>query len=211
VRKPYVELDSKPVLLHSVSAFAQIDRVSEIIVVVNADDEDMVKERWGDELRAAKVAHICIGGGTRQESVTRGMAHVTDSIDLVAIHDAVRPLVRPALIRQAIETAGRMGAAMLAAPVKATIKDVGPDRIIRKTIPREALWAAQTPQVFRRDLIHRAYEQARRGGVQATDDAQLVERLGEPVAIVESTDENIKITTPEDLLIARALAAHLEY
>ena len=211
MRKPYLDLNGTPVLLRSVSAFASVDSVKEMIVVINAADEEMVEERWGKQLRSMKVAHICFGGASRQESVTQGLAHAADSSELIAIHDAVRPLVRPSLIGQAIEAAGRVGAAMLAAPVKATIKDVGPDHIIRETIPREALWAAQTPQVFRRDLILRAYEQARLDGVQATDDAQLVERLGAPVAIVESTDENIKITTPEDLVIARALAAHLEY
>ncbi|MEW6358806.1 MAG: 2-C-methyl-D-erythritol 4-phosphate cytidylyltransferase [Planctomycetota bacterium] len=209
IRKPYLDLNGKPILLHSVSAFADVDAVAEIIVVVNAADMDMVKERWGEALRAVKATDICIGGATRQESVIQGLAHVAETAELVAIHDAVRPLVSPDLIRQAIETAARVGAAMLAAPVKATIKDVGSDRFIRATIPRKTLWAAQTPQVFRRDLILRAYERARRDGFQATDDAELVERLGEPVAVVESSDENIKITTPDDLLLARALAAHL--
>ena len=107
--------------------------------------------------------------------------------------------------RKAIATAGRVGAALLAAPVKATIKRIGPDGLVQETIPRDRLWAAQTPQVFERQLILRAYQEALRAGFSATDDAQLVERLGHPVAIVESTDENLKITTPEDLLVAEGL------
>jgi len=169
---------------------------------------DMVNERWGDELRAGKVTHVTAGSRLRQDSVMRGLELVDESCDLIAVHDAVRPLVRPRLIHKAIETAARVGASMLAAPVKATIKRVDGNGIIRETIPRRDLWAAQTPQIFRRELLLRAYREAEEKGVTATDDAELVERLGHDVAIVESTDENLKITTPEDLLIAETLYAN---
>lgn len=167
----------------------------------------MVQKRWGRDLQSLRVKRVTPGGETRQGSVQRGLDLTDASSELVAIHDAVRPLVRPERIEEALRAAARVGAALLAAPVKATIKRATPDLAVRDTIPRSGLWEAQTPQVFRRDLILRAYRRAEADRFQATDDAELVERLGCEVAIVESSDENLKITTPSDLLVAEALLA----
>ena len=207
VRKPYVKLGRDPILVHSVRRLAKISAIRKMIILVNAEDEAMVRRRLLPGLRRHRVAEIVVGGRTRQESVQNGLAHVPPEADLVLIHDAVRPLVREEMIIETIRAAGKIGAAILAAPVKATLKRVGADRLIQATVPREDLWAAQTPQVFRRDLILEAYAKAKADGFWSTDDAALVEHMGRPVAIVEGDDTNIKITTREDLRAAKALLA----
>jgi 2-C-methyl-D-erythritol 4-phosphate cytidylyltransferase len=178
-----------------------------MIVLVNAEDEGMVRRRLLPRLRRYRVKDLVVGGRTRQESVQNGLAHVPADADLVLIHDAVRPLVRKEMIEATIRAAQRVGAAILAAPVKATLKRTGANGLIRATVPRDNLWAAQTPQVFERRLILEAYATAAADRFHATDDAALVERLGHPVAIVEGAEENIKITTREDLRIAKILLA----
>jgi len=207
VRKPYVKLGREPILVHSVRRLAKIGSIRRMIILVNADDAARVRRRLLPRLRRYRVAEIVVGGRTRQESVQNGLAHAPEDADLVLIHDAVRPLVRTEMVVETIRAASRVGAAVLAAPVKATLKRAGADRLVRATVPRDDLWAAQTPQVFRRDLILRAYAKAEADGFWTTDDAAVVEHLGCPVAIVEGNDENIKITTREDLRIAKALLA----
>jgi 2-C-methyl-D-erythritol 4-phosphate cytidylyltransferase len=207
VRKPYVKLGRDPILVHSVKRLAEIASIRNMIILVNAEDEATVRRRLLPRLRRYRVAEIVVGGRTRQESVQNGLAHAPEAADLVLIHDAVRPLVRKEMIEETIRAAAKVGAAILAAPVKATLKRVGVDRLVRTTVPRDDLWAAQTPQVFRRDLIQRAYVKAKADGFWTTDDAAIVEHLGHPVAIVEGNDENIKITTREDLRMAAALLA----
>ena len=207
VRKPYVKLGRDPILIHSVRRLAKIPAIRKMIILVNAEDEAMVRRRLLPGLRRHRVAEIVVGGRTRQESVQNGLAHVPPEADLVLIHDAVRPLVREEMIVETIRAAEKVGAAILAAPVKATLKRVGADRLIQATVPRENLWAAQTPQVFRRDLILEAYAKAKADSFWSTDDAALVEHMGRPVAIVEGDDTNIKITTREDLRAAKALLA----
>ena len=207
VRKPYVKLGRDPILVHSVRRLAKISAIRKMIILVNPEDEAMVRRRLLPGLRRHRVAEIVVGGRTRQESVQNGLAHVPPETDLVLIHDAVRPLVREEMIVETIRAAEKVGAAILAAPVKATLKRVGADRLIQATVPRENLWAAQTPQVFRRDLILEAYAKAKADAFWSTDDAALVEHMGRPVAIVEGDDTNIKITTREDLRAAKALLA----
>jgi 2-C-methyl-D-erythritol 4-phosphate cytidylyltransferase len=207
VRKPYVRLGRDPILLHSVRRLARIPSIRKMVILVNPEDEAMVRRRFLPRLRRYRVEEIVVGGRTRQESVQNGLAHVPPDADLVLIHDAVRPLVPEAMIEETIRVANKVGAAILAAPVKATLKRAGMDRLIRTTIPRDDLWAAQTPQVFRRGLLLEAYLKAKADRFHSTDDAALVEYLGQPVAIVEGDDGNIKITTREDLRIAKALLA----
>ena len=205
MRKPYVRLDREPILAHSVRRLAGIGSIRKIIILVNPEDAAAVRRRLLPRLRRYRVEEIVVGGKTRQQSVQNGLAHVPPEAEIVLIHDAVRPLVEERLVRKAIDVAQQVGAAILASPVKATLKQAGHDKLIRVTVPRDGLWAAQTPQVFRREVILAAYAKAKADGFYSTDDAALVEHLGCPVAIVESTDENIKITTREDLRMAEAL------
>ncbi len=207
VRKPLVKLGRDPILVHTVRRLASVSCIREMLIVVNPQDESLVRRKWLPRLRKYRVSDIVVGGRSRQESVKHGLARVPLSADLVLVHDAVRPLVRKGVILATIRAAQRVGGAILAAPVKATLKRVGPNGLIAGTVPREDLWSAQTPQVFRRSLLAAAYEKAERRAFRVTDDAGLLERLGHPVAVVEGSEENIKITTREDLTIAKALLA----
>jgi 2-C-methyl-D-erythritol 4-phosphate cytidylyltransferase len=139
--------------------------------------------------------------------VYNGLKETGPDVEIVVVHDAVRPFVTEDLIEQSIQAARKGGGAIVAIPMKDTPKQAGPDRQIQRTLDRNELWLAQTPQTFRRDLLLEAYEKAAIEGLQATDDAALVERLGHKVGIVTGTWENIKITTPEDLVLAEAILA----
>jgi 2-C-methyl-D-erythritol 4-phosphate cytidylyltransferase len=145
------------------------------------------------------------GGARRQDSVRLGLERLDPDCEIVVVHDAVRPLVSPALIDRLAEAADRDGAAVAGLPVTDTIKIVAPGRRVRSTPARDSLWAVQTPQAFRVALLREAHARGKKDGVEATDDAMLVERLGKTVAVLEGDPSNIKITTPEDLLLAEAL------
>jgi 2-C-methyl-D-erythritol 4-phosphate cytidylyltransferase len=144
------------------------------------------------------------GGEDRQASVAAGLAALGE-VDLVLVHDAARPLVEEATVAAVIEAAAKSGAAVPALPIHDTVKEVGGEGLVKATPPRAALVLAQTPQGFRADLLRRAHAEAQAAGVRATDDASLVERLGEPVVVVPGRRSNFKITTREDLLIAEAI------
>jgi 2-C-methyl-D-erythritol 4-phosphate cytidylyltransferase len=207
VSKPLVALAGKPVLWYSLNVFARHRAITGIIVVANKDNLPGI-ERVIRTYRIPKVLHVILGGRRRQDSVRRGLEAVGAQSELVVIHDSGRPFIKAGLLSAAIQAAKVCGAAIAGVPVKATIKEVGRARsgvrrYVRKTFDRRTLIEAQTPQVFRRELICRAYQKYWRR--DSTDDASMVERLGSPVAVVTGSYSNIKITTPEDLIVARAL------
>jgi len=207
-RKTLLGLAGKPLVIHTLERFLPFrDQIVQTILIVHPDDADALTERCGDELQARfAVTHVVPGGATRQKSVRAGLGLVSTDADLVAIHDAVRPFVSSHAVAEAFEAAEQVGAAIVATPVKPTVKRVADGRI-EATIDRTKLWCAQTPQVFRRSLILEAIDAASREGLVVTDDAQLVERLGHPVAIVPGSELNLKITTPQDLALAEAILA----
>lgn len=198
-KKPFAPLANRAVWLHSAEKFLQRDDVKQVILVIAADDREYFDFKF-----AANVAILGIevvhGGDQRADSIANALARVKPDIDLVAVHDAARPCLADEWINRVFEAAERSGAAILAVPVGNTLKRVGADQKIIETVPREGLWEAQTPQVFRRTLLLEAY--ARRQGFQATDDAQLVERLGHSVTVVHGSPVNLKIATQEDLRLA---------
>ena len=207
VPKQFLPLGGVPMLLHSLRAFDHAPSVDAVILVVPHEERRRaltdVIERYG----VKKVQKIIAGGETRQQSVYNGLKETDPDVEIVVVHDAVRPFVTEDLIERSIEAARKGGGAVVAIPMKDTPKQAGPDRQIQRTLDRTELWLAQTPQTFRRDLLLEAYEKAAIERLQATDDAALVERLGHKVGIVAGTWENIKITTPEDLVIAEAILA----
>lgn len=207
-RKSFLALAGRPILFHTLDRFLPFrEQVCQTILVAHPDDVGAIGEQWGTTLRDAYgVTHVVAGGARRQDSVKAGLACLGPEAELVAIHDAVRPFVAPDAIAAALEAAEAVGAAIVATPMKPTVKRVADGRIAA-TVDRRGLWCAQTPQVFRRQLILDAYA-AEPNGPDVTDDAQLVERLGHPVAIVPGSDLNLKITTPEDLHLAEAILAH---
>ena len=141
----------------------------------------------------------------RQDSVYHGLCNVDPDMEIILIHDAVRPLVKQEHVDAVINKVKEAGAAILAAPMKATVKEVGNNLRIQRTIPRSSLWMAQTPQGFKRELIVKVFDRLKNTDTEFTDDAQMAEQAGYPVYIVQGTDENIKITTPEDIHLAEAL------
>ncbi len=208
-RKQYRPLAGVPVLTRSLQAMEACRGLFEgIVLVVCAADIDYCRDRIVAPAGVRTPVRLVAGGQRRQDSVYNGLCAIASAEAVVAIHDGARPLVPPAVVRACVEAARRHGAAVAGLPLWDTVKRCGPDGVIEATLPREGIWLAQTPQAFRIGLIRRGHEQARREGFCGTDDAALVERLGIPVHLVPGSPRNIKITTPEDLRLAEALAAH---
>ncbi|WP_141336124.1 2-C-methyl-D-erythritol 4-phosphate cytidylyltransferase [Paenibacillus sp. tmac-D7] len=196
--KQYLQLDDKPILVHTLSAFDRMPFVDEIVLVTGAGDVD----RCRSYVRAyglSKVTAILAGGKERQDSVCQGLSALGDRVEWVLVHDGVRPFAAETHVRACLRQAELTEAAVLAVPVKDTIKIVNREGVIEATPDRSSLWAIQTPQAFRLALLLEAHAKAREEGFTGTDDAMLVERLGRQVSVVESDYYNIKITTPEDL------------
>jgi 2-C-methyl-D-erythritol 4-phosphate cytidylyltransferase len=198
-KKPFAILGGRAVWLHSVDRFQNHKDVTQTIVTVAREDREDFDRKFGANIAIMGI-EIVEGGEHRADSVQRALERVKSDIDFVAVHDAARPCIADKWIEQVFEAAARSGAAILAAPVAETLKRVDAKKQITATVDREALWAAQTPQVFRRELLIEAY--AKRGKDAATDDAQLVERLGHPVTVVSCPAMNLKITTRDDLKLA---------
>jgi 2-C-methyl-D-erythritol 4-phosphate cytidylyltransferase / 2-C-methyl-D-erythritol 2,4-cyclodiphosphate synthase len=203
IDKPFLSLAGEPLLAHSIKVFEASPLVNEIVLVVGPDSLDRaydLVQHYG----WSKVSWIRPGGERRQDSVWQGLAALSRP-DLVAIHDSARPFVTEEIVGRVLGEAVDSGAAIAAVPVKDTVKVATADRTITATPDRQTLWAAQTPQVFHYDLIVEAYRRAHEQGLEATDDAQLVERLGHPVKVCLGSYENIKITTPEDVVLAEMM------
>ncbi len=202
VDKLFAPLDSVPVLARVMSTFQSCACIDQIVLVLARKNLERGR-RLVRENGWTKVVSVCPGGLKRQDSVNEGLRRLTDC-QWVVIHDGARPLVDSGLIERGLSAANESGAAIAAVPVKETVKIVSRRGFIQQTPARQTLWMAQTPQVFRYDLIREAYAQAQE---KATDDASLVEGLGHKVEVYMGSYRNIKITTPEDLTIARALCA----
>ena len=201
VKKTFAHLGGKPIWLRSVEKFVSRDDVIQIIVVVAPDDITWFRKYYISEINRMLLL-IVAGGENRVDSIRNGLIAVTPKANYVAVHDAARPCVTEQEIATVFEEAKKHGAALLAAPVVGTIKKVVENQV-ETTVSRENLWEAQTPQVFRRDLILEAYQQKIED--IPTDDAQLVERLGRPVYVVPADRGNMKITTQSDMVLAKYL------
>jgi len=203
-KKPFAQLDGRAVWLRCAEAFITRSDVVQCLIVVAAEDQEMFRRRYAANLAFMNV-QIVDGGKTRADSIANALAQVKGEADLIAVHDAVRPCVTPEQIDAVFAEAGQRGAAILAVPVADTLKKVRPPQPIDATVPRDGLWMAQTPQVFRKDWLVEAYAKRAQLGGEATDDAQLVEALGHKVYIVEGSPTNVKITTKSDLALAEAI------
>lgn len=201
VKKQFIALNGLPILSHTLRALAASKALSAIIVVVPPGEE--LRGRKALELaRIDLETEVVPGGQARQDSVYIGLQRAKAETDLVLIHDGVRPFVSREVVLATIEAAKEWGAAIAAVPVIDTIKRVDTDGFVVETLQREQLWAVQTPQVFRYALLMRAHRAIREGGIVATDDAALVERIGGMVKVVRGSYENLKITSEEDLPLA---------
>ncbi len=200
-RKQFMPLGGASILAHTIGKFLAAPSVEEILVVVPAEDVAEVAGGLAAE-SAAKSIRTVAGGRNRQESVRNGLRAVSAGIDIVAVHDGVRPFVPIDLIEAAIAKAAESGAVILGMPAVETIKQVRRDTI-EATLPRERIMLAQTPQVFRKELLERAFDRAERDGFLGTDEAGLVEHLNVDVQVMRGSDRNIKITRPGDMALAR--------
>lgn len=202
--KQFLPLCGKPVLVHTLEAFERMEDVSSIVLVVGEQDIARCQE-YIDIYNLKKIKAVTAGGSERQASVYKGLVSLAGETDWVMVHDGVRPFILPAHVTLCWQAAKQHGAAVLAVPVKDTVKVVSETGRIESTPDRRRLWAIQTPQAFRLSALMEAHEQAERDGFLGTDDAMLLERLGIPVHVVEGSYTNFKITTPEDLQWAEFL------
>ena len=205
--KQFLALGGVPIIVHTLRVLQHAAAVTEIILAVPAADREYCLHDIVTCHGFTKVTKIVAGGERRQDSVRHGLAEVGESIDVVLVHDAVRPFVTVRMVHQVIDRAVKHGAAIAAVPMRDTVKRADADGIVHDTLSREHLWLAHTPQAFRRALFCDAHRKAELDGFQGTDDAQLVERLGHRIETVDSSWENIKITRPEDLAIGEAILA----
>jgi 2-C-methyl-D-erythritol 4-phosphate cytidylyltransferase len=203
-KKPFATLDGRAVWLRSAELFVTRDDVCQCLIVVAPDDQELFRRRYGANLAFMNV-QIANGGTERFESVANALALVKPEADFVAVHDAVRPCVTEEQINAVFAQAEKTGAALLAVPVPDTVKRVDAQQRVQGTLPRQGLWLAQTPQVFRREWLVAAYANRGQLGKDVTDDAQLVEATGHPVHVVEGSLGNLKITTKGDLHLAEAV------
>ncbi len=199
VPKPYLSLGGREILAHTLDVFEACAAVDDVWVIVSADQQAHCRQQIVERYGFGKVCGVVTGGDERQASVWRGLQQLAPEVDLVVIHDGVRPFVSGAMLAETLDCAVQHGAAIAAVPLKDTIKRVSPDRWVEATVPREHLWRVQTPQAFRRELLQQAFEQAWQQGLIATDEAGLIEAYGHPVQVVLGSEQNIKITTPDDL------------
>jgi 2-C-methyl-D-erythritol 4-phosphate cytidylyltransferase len=204
--KQFLCIKGHPIISYTLNAFESFDKINEVILVVGSGDIDYVQKEIIKKYHYKKV-RLVEGGKERQDSVYNGLRELSPQTDIVVIHDGVRPFVKKDLIMKSIEAAMVYKAAGVAVPVKDTIKVVDDFGMVKHTPDRKTLWDIQTPQTFEYRLIMRAYEEAMHDGFYGTDDAVLVERLGHGVKIIEGAYENIKITTPEDIIIAENFVA----
>ena len=204
-KKQFCDLNDRAVFLRSLEMFVDRDDVKQVIIAIPADDEELFQVKWSANLSFYGVKYI-IGDAQRYDTINKLLAEVNDDdIDLIALHDAVRPCVTKKQIDAVFAKAAETGAAILAAPLVGTLKQADQDKNIVKTIDRSQFWEAQTPQVFKPEIIRKAYQHLENIEENITDDAQLVEAMGVKVKLVESDSGNIKITTAADIAIASAI------
>jgi 2-C-methyl-D-erythritol 4-phosphate cytidylyltransferase len=200
--KQFLLIDKIPLLIHTLRVFEEDLLCKGIVIVVNKDEEESIRSLV-KKYKIKNVIHIVVGGEERQQSVYCGLQKI-DGNPIVLIHDGARPFIQLEDVHHVVKTTDAKGAAVIAVPVKDTVKLVDDNEIVQ-TVDRSALWSAQTPQGFHLEEIKNAHKKAAHEGFVGTDDASLMEYLNRPVAIVEGNYENLKITTPEDLLFAEAI------
>ncbi|MEK6189601.1 MAG: 2-C-methyl-D-erythritol 4-phosphate cytidylyltransferase [Carnobacterium alterfunditum] len=210
--KILLPLLNKPLIEYPLSVFLKDKNCSHIILVVKEDEVELINELLRQEkMLSEKMITIAIGGMERQHSVYSGLLKLKNkNSGIVMIHDGARPFIEQAAIQQLFEEVQKNGAAILGVPAKDTIKAVYPDHTVKATLPRSELWQIQTPQAFESSVVLQAHEKARKDHFLGTDDASLVERIAKEILVVEGSYDNIKITTPEDMVTGKAILLHRE-
>ncbi|MBM4147547.1 MAG: 2-C-methyl-D-erythritol 4-phosphate cytidylyltransferase [Lentisphaerae bacterium] len=204
VDKAFLSLGTRPVLAYSVLAFEHCQDIDGIVLVVRKDRVEAARgmvQLYG----CAKVKKIVAGGAQRQVSVAKGLEQLGPEVKVVAVHDGARPCITPGLVSETIQAAKRYGSGVAAVKITDTVKHVERGLTVTRTVSREKLWAVQTPQAFKVDVLQKAFKAVRKKSADVTDEASALELIGEQVRLVPSSMSNIKITTPDDLVLAAAL------
>jgi 2-C-methyl-D-erythritol 4-phosphate cytidylyltransferase len=209
VGKQFLHLRGIPILAHTLKVFDQSPEVDGIVLVVAPQQRQALATEVLGPHPCEKLLQVIDGGSERQDSVANGLRAIPLECELVAVHDGVRPLVSIDLLEAVLAVARQHGAAIAAIPAGDTVKQAENQKVVA-TLERETVWLAQTPQAFHTNLLRRAYDKAAEDGVVVTDDAALVERIGVAVHLVRGSSENIKVTTPSDLIVAEAIIAGRE-
>lgn len=205
MNKLFMRINGKPLLAHTLQIFQSCKAIDSIIIVTGRQEMQLCKEQILDTYGFDKVDKLVCGGGERQQSVLNGIRSLNESCSIVVVHDGARPIVSDGIIERCIEGAELYGAVSAGMPVKETIKLVNEEGFVEYTPERERVWITQTPQAFKMDIIREAHETANIKGIKGTDDAFLVEHMGIKVKMIEGNYENIKVTTPEDLIIVETI------
>jgi 2-C-methyl-D-erythritol 4-phosphate cytidylyltransferase len=205
VAKQFLPLGDKPMLAHTLLVFQRASEIDEIIPILSQEDMEMCLREVIEQYHITKVKTLVVGGKERQDSVANGLQKLEKDASIVMIHDGVRPFVTNEMIRESVERAKKGESVVVGVPIKDTIKEVDDKKIVRNTLERSRLWAVQTPQTFSVKVLKRAYEESYKHKISATDDATLVERMGGTVHVIMGSYDNIKITTPEDLILAEEI------
>jgi 2-C-methyl-D-erythritol 4-phosphate cytidylyltransferase len=208
--KQFLLLDNKPIIVHTLQTFDECRSIDNIYLVVNQKDLPVIQEEILESYRFNKLTKIVIGGRLRQDSVRNGLEAIEGPCDIVVIHDGARPFVPPAFIEKGIYLMEMFDAIIPALPVKDTIKVISKEGFVVKTLERDSLWHVQTPQTFKYELIAKAYKEGMAKKVFGYDDATFIEMMGKKVKVIEGSPYNIKITTPEDLTIAKGMLSELK-
>jgi 2-C-methyl-D-erythritol 4-phosphate cytidylyltransferase len=200
VPKQFLELNGKPILYYTLKTLQDCGIISELILVVPEKEYDNACTDWLG--KPDIVTKVVVGGEKRQDSVYNGFCELSPQTEIVLVHDGVRPFLSHQMIQESVDAAREYGAAITAIPVNDTIKRVDDSGLVSQTVDREGLWRVQTPQVFRYDLLQEAFKKANSEKFYGTDEGTLIEQLGKPVKVVEGSEQNIKITRPEDLRLS---------
>jgi 2-C-methyl-D-erythritol 4-phosphate cytidylyltransferase len=208
--KQFLLLDNKPIIVHTLQVFDECRPIDGIYLVVNQKDLPVIQEEILETYRFNKLTKIVIGGRLRQDSVRNGLEAIEGPCDVVIIHDGARPFVSPTFIEKGIYLMEMFDAIIPALPVKDTIKVISKEGFVVKTLERDSLWHVQTPQTFKYELIAKAYKEGMAKKLFGYDDATFLEMMGKKVKVIEGSPYNIKITTPEDLIIAKGMLSELK-
>ena len=200
VPKQFLELHGKPILYYTLKTLQDCGIISELILVVPEKEYDNACTDWLGKPEI--VTKVVVGGKKRQDSVYNGFCELSQKTEIVLVHDGVRPFLSHQMIQESVDAAREYGAAITAIPVNDTIKRVDDSGLVSQTVDREGLWRVQTPQVFRYELLQEAFKKANSEKFYGTDEGTLIEHLGKPVKVVEGSEQNIKITRPEDLRLS---------
>lgn len=207
VPKQFLSIGGQPLVVHSLRILQASPVIDAIVLAVPQADIAYCRSDIVEAHRFSKVTDVVAGGQERQDSVRNALAVIGEQVEIVVVHDAVRPFLTERMVEDVVAAAMAKGAAIVALPMRDTVKQVGADHVIERTVDRGPLWLAQTPQAFRRDWLEEAHRKAQIDGIAATDDAFLLEWMGRPVTVVEGSGENIKVTRPEDMIIGEAILA----